>query len=597
MEMYRSHVLVCGGGACISSGSRNVMAAMEDELKKNDLQKEIKIIETGCMGPCDLGPIVVIYPEGVFYKQVNPDGGKKIVEEHLLKGRVVNELLYEEPSKGAKVETTKEISYFTKQVKNVLRNSGLINPESLEEYVARDGYAALAKVLTEMTPADVIDEVKKSGLRGRGGGGFPTGMKWELTAKQEKEQKYVVCNADEGDPGAFMDRSVLEGDPHGLIEAMSIAAYAVGANQGFVYVRAEYPLAIERLQKAINDSRENGLLGKNVFDTDFCFDLEIRIGAGAFVCGEETALLHSIEGKRGMPSPRPPYPAESGLWGESTLLNNVETYANVPGIILKGADWFASMGEGKSKGTKVFALAGNIVNTGLVEIPMGTTLREIIFDIGGGIPNGKEFKAVQCGGPSGGCLPTEYLDTHVTYENLIELGAMMGSGGMIIMDEDTCMVDLARFFLEFIQDESCGKCIPCREGTRKMLQILNRIVAGKGKQGDIELLENLGETISKASLCGLGKTAANPVISTLKYFRHEYEEHINDKKCRAKVCGDLIKYSIDAEKCIGCTACARKCPVDAIIGTAKKPHVIDPKKCIKCGECYNVCRFDAVKRD
>ncbi|MBP7460754.1 MAG: NADH-quinone oxidoreductase subunit NuoF [Candidatus Delongbacteria bacterium] len=550
MEMYRMQVLVCAGGACLSSGSASVYQVFEEELTQRGLSKEIRLIQTGCVGTCDIGPVVVVYPEGVFYQKITPQDVSLIVDEHFIKGRPVRKLLYQEKGSQKIAETYKDIAYFQRQIKVVLRNSGIINPESIDEYIARDGYQALAKVLTEMTPEQVVETVKKSGLRGRGGGGFITGIKWDLARQSPTGKKYVLCNADEGDPGAFMDRSVLEGDPHSVIEAMAIAGRTIGSDQGFVYVRAEYPLAIERLSKAIMQAREYGLLGKTILDTDFSFDLDIRVGAGAFVCGEETALIHSVEGKRGMPRPRPPYPAVKGLFDCPTLLNNVETYANIPPIILNGGEWFAQWGTEGSKGTKVFALAGAINNTGLIEVPMGIPMGEIIYDIGGGVPKGKEFKAVQAGGPSGGCIPKEYLNTPVDYESLKKLGAIVGSGGLIIMDEDTCMVDLARFFMDFIVEESCGKCTPCRVGTKRMLQILNRITRGEGKMEDIDLLINLGEQITKTALCGLGQTAANPVLSTLRYFRHEYEEHIKYKKCSAGVCSSLFQ-----------SPCQNACPV------------------------------------
>ncbi len=538
---------------------------------------------------------MVIYPEGIFYKKVTPRDVDDIVSEHILKGRPVKRLLYKEPTGVVKERAQKEIPFFTKQVRIVTRNMGIIAPTDIEEYIARDGYFALAKVLTKMRPEEVIAEIKKSGLRGRGGAGFPTGLKWEFTRESEADQKFMICNADEGDPGAFMDRSVLEGDPHSIIEGMTIAGYAIGASQGYVYVRAEYPLAIERLEIALKQAREYGLLGKNIFDTNFSFDIEIRIGAGAFVCGEETALIQSIEGKRGQPVPKPPFPAQKGLWGKPTCINNVETLANVASIILNSAEWFSSIGTETSKGTKVFALAGSVRNPGLVEVPMGITLRELIFDIGGGIPGGKKFKAVLTGGPSGGCIPAEYLDTPVDYESLTSLGTIMGSGGMIVLDETSCMVDVARFFLQFTVDESCGKCVPCREGTRQMLAILNRIVEGKGKEGDIELLERLATVIKLTALCGLGQTAPNPVLTTIKYFRDEYEAHIKEKRCPAHKCKALIRYEIDPEKCVGCTACARVCPVGAISGKVREPHVIDQDLCEKCGVCVNVCRFNAIR--
>ncbi|HHY98630.1 MAG TPA: NADH-quinone oxidoreductase subunit NuoF [Firmicutes bacterium] len=618
-KFYRAHVLVCGGAGCVSSGCKAVENALRTEIANQGLEEEICVVVTGCIGSCDLGPVMVIYPEGVFYRKVRPEDVKDIVEEHLLKGRPVERLMYRASNHEA-IPQLDEIGFFTKQRKVVLRNCGIIDPENIEEYIARDGYEALARVLTEMTPEEVIDIVKKSGLRGRGGGGFPTGLKWEFCAKATGRPKYVVCNADEGDPGAFMDRSVLEGDPHNVLEAMAIAGRAIGSSQGYIYVRAEYPLAIQRLKVAIKQARDYGLLGKDIFGTGFDFDVEIRVGAGAFVCGEETALLQSIEGKRGMPRPRPPFPANEGLWGKPTLINNVETYANIPAIILNGWEWFAGIGTERSKGTKVFALAGKIANTGLVEVPMGTTLREIVYDIGGGILGGKKFKAAQTGGPSGGCIPAEFLDTPMEYDTLIKLGAMMGSGGLIVMDEGTCMVDIAKFFLQFTQDESCGKCIPCREGTRAMLDILTRITEGNGREGDIELLENLAKTVKNTALCGLGQTAPNPVLSTIRYFRNEYEAHIRDKKCPAGVCSALVRYEIIQDKCKRCGLCRRQCPVNAIeevpeaelvsvgvgskadtgsAGAAKSrrmPLVINQDRCIKCGACMKECRFQAIAR-
>ncbi|MCR4440581.1 MAG: NADH-quinone oxidoreductase subunit NuoF [Peptococcaceae bacterium] len=594
MEFYRSHVLVCTGTGCTSSDSRLVKSRLQKEIEDKGLEKEVRVVETGCFGFCNLGPIMVIYPEGTFYCQVKPDDVKDIVEEHLIKGRPVQRLLYREVDKEIKTTDFENIDFFKSQKRIALSNCGLINPEKIEEYIARDGYFALAKVLHEMSPRDVIETIKKSGLRGRGGGGFPTGMKWEFAYNSKGDQKYVVCNADEGDPGAFMDRSVLEGDPHSVLEAMAIAGYAIGANQGYIYVRAEYPIAVERLGIAIKQARELGLLGKNIFSKGFDFDIDLRLGAGAFVCGEETALLASIEGRRGEPRPRPPFPAVEGLWGKPTIINNVETFANIPHIIRNGAEWFASIGTEKSKGTKVFALAGKINNTGLIEVPMGTTLRTIIYEIGGGIPNGKKFKAAQTGGPSGGCIPAKHLDMEIDYDNLLSIGSMMGSGGMIIMDEDTCMVDIARFFLEFTQDESCGKCPPCRIGTKRMLEILTRITEGKGKPEDIETLETLALTVKNASLCGLGQTAPNPVLSTLRFFRDEYEAHIFDKKCPAGVCQALLTYTILQDKCRGCGLCARNCPVEAITGKVKEPYVIDAEKCIKCGICLEKCKFGAV---
>ena len=597
--MIRSQVLVCGGTGCTSSGSKVLLSTFEEELVKYGLQDEVKIVPTGCFGLCEKGPVVIVYPEGTFYSHVKKDDVPKIVEEHLLKGRVVSDLVYADVSDEVKEEASKAVSlnetnFYKTQRRVALRNCGVINPESIEEYIAMDGYAALGKVLTEMTPQDVIKIVSDSGLRGRGGGGFPTGRKWSFTAANSADQKYVVCNADEGDPGAFMDRSVLEGDPHCIVEAMTICGYATGATEGYIYVRAEYPIAVKRLEIAIKQAQEYGLLGENIFDSGFNFNLHVRLGAGAFVCGEETALMTSIEGNRGEPRPRPPYPAVKGLFGKPTTENNVETFANIPQIILKGAEWFASMGTERSKGTKVFALGGKIKNTGLVEIPMGTTLREIIEDIGGGIPNGKKFKAAQTGGPSGGCIPASLMDTEIDYDNLTAIGCMMGSGGLIVMDEDNCMVDIAKFFLDFTVDESCGKCSPCRIGTKRMREILEKITDGKATLKDLDELEELANYIKQNSLCGLGQTAPNPVPATLKFFRDEYIAHIVDKKCPAGVCKALLNYSIDVDKCRGCTACARKCPVGAISGTVKKPHVIDSDKCIKCGACMDTCKFGAV---
>lgn len=592
MQLYRSHVLVCGGTGCTASNSGKIMDELEVQIKEFKLQDEVKVVKTGCFGLCAEGPIVVVYPEGAMYTMVKVEDIKEIVEEHLLKGRIVKRLL-----QGAKADADKAIEksdFFKKQMRVALRNCGVINPENIDEYIAFDGYKALAKVLTEMKPEEVIETIKKSGLRGRGGGGFPTGLKWEFAARQQNDQKYVCCNADEGDPGAFMDRSILEGDPHSLIEAMAIAGYAIGANQGYIYVRAEYPIAVSRLNIAINAAKEYGLLGKGIFGTDFDFDLEIRLGAGAFVCGEETALMTSIEGHRGEPRPRPPFPAVKGLWGKPTILNNVETYANIPQIILKGPEWFNSIGTEKSKGTKVFAIGGKINNTGLVEIPMGTTLREVVYEIGGGIPGGKKFKAAQTGGPSGGCIPAEHIDTPIDYDSLIQLGSMMGSGGLIVMDEDTCMVDIAKFFLEFTVDESCGKCPPCRIGTKRMYEILQRITDGKGEEGDIEKLEVLAKNIKASALCGLGQTAPNPVLSTLKYFRDEYIAHVRDKKCPAGVCKSMMKYVINNEICKSCGICAKQCPVSAISGDRKTPYVIDQEKCIKCGVCMEKCPFKAI---
>ncbi len=600
MELFRSQILICGGTGCTSSGSARLVERFEELLEQNGLTKEIKLVHTGCFGLCEAGPVVIVYPEGAFYSRVKVEDVDEIVSEHLVKGRIVQRLLYHgSVAEDNTVKALDDVDFYRKQKRVALRNCGVIDPENIDEYIAFDGYKALQKVLTEMTPEEVIDTISKSGLRGRGGGGFPTGKKWAFAAAQPRGpeyKKYVCCNADEGDPGAFMDRSVLEGDPHAVLEAMAIAGYAIGSDQGYIYVRAEYPIAVKRLEIAIEQAREYGLLGEDIFGTGFNFNINIRLGAGAFVCGEETALMNSIQGNRGEPWPRPPFPAVRGLFGKPTILNNVETYANVCQIILNGPEWFASMGTERSKGTKVFALGGKINNTGLVEVPMGTTLREIIYEIGGGIPGGKSFKAVQTGGPSGGCLPAHMLDTPVDYDNLIAAGSMMGSGGMIVMDEDNCMVDIARFFLDFTVDESCGKCTPCRIGTRRMLEILNRICEGKGEDGDIERLENLAQNIKATALCGLGQTAPNPVLSTIKQFRHEYEAHIYDKHCPAGVCKKLLNYVIDPEKCRGCTLCARVCPTGSISGKVKEPHVIDPKKCIKCGACMEKCKFGAISK-
>ena len=594
--MIRTHVLICGGTGCTSSGSVKIAEALEEQIALNGLADEIKVVRTGCFGLCALGPVMIVYPEGTFYSRVKLEDVPEIVSEHFLKGRVVDRLVYRETEGDEKVEvpSLQETGFYKTQMRVALRNCGVINPEQIDEYIAMDGYAALGKVLTEMTPEEVIQVMKDSGLRGRGGAGFPTGMKWDFAARNKVPQKYVVCNADEGDPGAFMDRSVLEGDPHAVLEAMAIAGYAIGANKGFIYVRAEYPIAVKRLEIAIGQAREYNLLGKDIFGTGFDFDIEVRLGAGAFVCGEETALLTSIEGNRGEPRNKPPFPANKGLFGQPTIINNVETLANIPQIILKGADWFASMGTERSKGTKVFALGGKIVNTGLVEIPMGTTLREIIYDIGGGIPNGKKFKAVQTGGPSGGCIPSEFLDLPIDYDNLTKIGAMMGSGGMIVMDETTCMVDVARFFLDFTVDESCGKCTPCRIGTRRLLEMLDKITAGNGTLEDLDKMEELCNYIKANAMCALGQTAPNPVLSTLKYFRDEYEAHVVEKRCPAGVCKNLMHYEIQPDKCRGCTLCARKCPAGAITGKVKEPHVIDQSKCIKCGACMEGCKFSAI---
>ena len=595
--MFRSNVLVCGGTGCTSSNSEQIIEKLQEEIKAQGLEKEVNVIRTGCFGLCALGPIMVVYPEGAFYSRITVEDVPEIVSEHLLKGRIVKRLLYQETVVDD--NTTKslnETTFYAKQMRIALRNCGVINPENIDEYIAQDGYAALGKVLTEMTPQEVIDLVLASGLRGRGGAGFPTGRKWQFAANSKAEQKYACCNADEGDPGAFMDRSVLEGDPHSVLEAMAIAGYAIGANQGYIYIRAEYPIAVKRLQIAIEQAREYGLLGKNIFDSGFDFDIDIRLGAGAFVCGEETALMTSIEGKRGEPRVRPPFPAVKGLFGVPTVLNNVETYANIPQIILKGADWFRSIGTEKSPGTKVFALGGKITNTGLVEVPMGTTLREVVEEIGGGVPGGHTFKAAQTGGPSGGCIPAKLIDTPIDYDNLIAIGSMMGSGGLIVMDETTCMVDIAKFFLEFTVDESCGKCTPCRVGTKRLLEILNKITSGNGTLEDIDKMEELCYYIKENSLCGLGQTAPNPVLSTLKYYRDEYEAHVVEHRCPAGACKALTNYSIIADKCKGCTLCARNCPVGAISGSVKQPHVIDTTKCIKCGVCMEKCKFGAVVR-
>ena len=591
---YKMHILVCGGTGCSASASKNIICRLEDCLKERALEDEVQVIATGCFGFCEKGPIVKIMPDNTFYVQVKPEDAEEIVNEHIIKGRKVERLLYKEPSKKVTVSDSKHMEFYKKQLRIALRNCGFIDPENIEECIGRDGYSALAKCLTEMTPEAVIDEIKRSGLRGRGGGGFPTGLKWEFARKYQADQKYVVCNADEGDPGAFMDRSIMEGDPHSVIEAMAICGYSIGASKGLVYIRAEYPLAIERLRIAIEQAEKYGLLGENILGTDFSFHIEIRYGAGAFVCGEETALIHSMEGHRGEPTTKPPFPAESGYLNKPTNVNNVETLANIPVILNKGADWFASIGTERSKGTKVFALAGKINNVGLIEVPMGTTLREVIYEIGGGIKNGKKFKAVQTGGPSGGCLTEIHLDTPIDFDNLLAAGSMMGSGGMIVMDEDDCMVAVAKFYLEFIVEESCGKCSPCRIGNKRLLEILTRITEGKGTMEDLDNLRNLSQVIKDTALCGLGQTSPNPVLSTLEHFYDEYVAHIRDHKCPAGKCKALLSFRIDPQLCVGCTLCSRNCPVDAIIGERKEAHFIDTTKCIKCGTCKDKCKFNAI---
>ncbi|WP_281745686.1 NADH-quinone oxidoreductase subunit NuoF [Thermanaerovibrio acidaminovorans] len=592
----KMHILVCGGTGCISSQSDRLAEALKEALAKRGLAEEVKVVLSGCFGFCEQGPIVKVAPDNTFYVKVTPEDADEIVAEHILKGRKVTRLLYKDPKTAHEVSDSKHMDFYKKQMRIALRNCGFIDPENVNEYIARDGYEALGKVLTSMKPQDVIAEVKKSGLRGRGGGGFPTGLKWEIASRFSADQKYVICNADEGDPGAFMDRSILEGDPHSVIEAMAICGYAIGATKGMVYIRAEYPLAVKRLQKAIEDAREVGLLGKDILGSGFDFDVELRYGAGAFVCGEETALIQSLEGNRGEPVSKPPFPAERGFYGKPSNVNNVETFACVPPIILKGADWFASIGTEKSKGTKVFALAGKVNNVGLVEVPMGITLREVIYDIGGGIRDGRKFKAVQTGGPSGGCLTEKHLDTPIDFDNLLEAGSMMGSGGMIVMDEDNCMVSVAKFYLEFTVEESCGKCTPCRVGNRRMLEMLDKICQGKATRDDLNRLRELALIIKDTSLCGLGQTAPNPVLSTLDNFFDEYLAHVEEKRCPAGKCKDLVRYVIDPEKCKGCTLCAKVCPADAISGKVREPHVIDQDKCVKCGACYTACKFGAISR-
>ena len=594
MAKYKMHILVCGGTGCTASRSQEITKNLQAALTDKGLNEEVQVILTGCFGFCEKGPIVKVMPDNTFYTEVKPEDALEIVEEHVIKGRKVTRLLYTDPEKKEHVADSKHMNFYKKQLRIALRNCGFIDPENIEEYIANDGYAAVAKCLTELTPQQVIEEIKLSGLRGRGGGGFPTGVKWEIASKNHADQKYVVCNADEGDPGAFMDRSILEGDPHSVIEAMTINGYAIGATKGLVYIRAEYPLAIDRLQTAIKQAREYGVLGKNLFGSGFDFDIELRFGAGAFVCGEETALIHSMEGKRGEPTFKPPFPAQSGYLQKPTNVNNVETYANIPIIILKGANWFNKIGTEKSKGTKVFALAGQINNVGLIEVPMGITLREVIYEIGGGIKNGKKFKAVQTGGPSGGCLTEKHLDTPIDYDNLIAAGSMMGSGGMVVMDETSCMVSIAKFYLEFTCEESCGKCSPCRIGNKRMLEILDKITKGQGTMEDLETLKNLAGVIKDTALCGLGQTSPNPILSTINNFWDEYVEHVKDKKCRAGACKSLMQYVIDPDQCVGCTSCARNCPVNAIQGEKKSPHHINQETCIKCGTCIEKCKFNAI---
>ncbi|MGQ1910483.1 NADH-ubiquinone oxidoreductase-F iron-sulfur binding region domain-containing protein [Marinifilum sp. RC60d5] len=594
MEKYKMHILICGGTGCRASASETIQNNLQDALKAKGLEDEVQVVMTGCFGFCEKGPIVKILPDNTFYTEVKPEDAEEIIEEHIVKGRKVMRLLYVDPEKKEVVSDSKHMGFYKKQIRIALRNCGFINPENIDEYIGTDGYAALGKCLSDMTPQSVIDEIKESGLRGRGGGGFPTGLKWEFASKNDADQKYVVCNADEGDPGAFMDRSILEGDPHSVLEAMAICGYTMGADKGVIYIRAEYPLAIERLKVAIAQARDYGLLGKDILGSGFNFDVEMRYGAGAFVCGEETALIHSMEGLRGEPTVKPPFPAESGYNGKPTNVNNVETFANVPVIINKGAKWFNKIGTEKSKGTKVFALAGKINNVGLIEVPMGTTLREVIYEIGGGIKDGKKFKAVQTGGPSGGCLTEKHLDTPIDFDNLLAVGSMMGSGGMIVMDEDDCMVSMAKFYLEFTVEESCGKCTPCRVGNKRLHEILDKITEGKGTMEDLDLLRNLSVVIKDTSLCGLGQTSPNPVLSTLENFYDEYVAHVVDHKCPSGQCKALMQYVIDPELCVGCTLCARNCPVDCISGERKEAHVIDTSKCIKCGACMEKCKFNAI---
>jgi NADP-reducing hydrogenase subunit HndC len=595
MSKYSMHLLVCGGTGCRASASDAIVENLRKELSERGLDETVQVIMTGCFGFCEKGPIVKVMPDNTFYVQVKPEHAATIVEEHIIKGRKVEKLLYRDPVRKEKVSDPKHMGFYKKQIRIALRNCGFINPENIDEYIARDGYMALGKALTEMKPEEVIKEIKDSGLRGRGGAGFSTGLKWDLTKQTTSDKKYVVCNADEGDPGAFMDRSILEGDPHSVIEAMAVCGYCIGSDTGLIYIRAEYPLAIKRLKIAIDQAREYGLLGKNIFGTGFCFDIQLKYGAGAFVCGEETALIHSMEGGRGEPTLKPPYPSVEGYLGKPTNVNNVETFANVPVLILKGAKWFSAIGTEKSKGTKVFALAGKINNVGLIEVPMGTTLREVIFEIGGGIKNGKKFKAVQTGGPSGGCLTEQHLDTPIDYENLVAAGSMMGSGGMIVMDEDDCMVSIAKYFLDFTVEESCGKCVPCRIGNKRLHELLQRITEGKGEEQDLERLKNLSNVIKDTSLCGLGQSSPNPVLSTMNYFMHEYLAHVHDKRCPAGECKALMSYKIREDNCVGCTACARACPVGAISGERKQLHTIDHAICIKCGACLEKCKFDAVE--